>query len=155
MKSIITLVCLVFCCQFLAAQDGQLKKKICSEYMQFLKEEGFSPTVDEDGDIKFKKEGTTYYINVYDEQSPQYIYFSAPGFQVGGEDGFEKEKAAIAVNAVNKRKRGVKLFLNEKSVSVGVEMPFANTESFKGVFYKLMVYLDAGREGFREEYDKL
>ncbi len=151
----ISFVSLFICAQFMMAQEGRTKKMIRSEYMEFLKEEGFSPTIDEDGDIKFKKEGSTYYIDIYDEKSPQYVVVSAPGFSIGGENGYDKAKAIIAANEANKLKRTVKLMVFDKYLAIRVEMPFTDTESFKGVFYKIMSYLNWGKESFIEEYNNL
>ena len=139
----------------LMSQDGHIKSRIRAEYIQFLNEEGFSLSIDSDGDIKFKKEGLTYYIVVKDEESPQYITVYGPGFKVGGEKGFVYEKALAASNMVNRQQRSVKLCVYDNNVSVTIELPIANTDAFKAVFYKIILYLNAGRDLFREEYDKL
>lgn len=137
------------------AQNNEIEKRVRDEYVKFITEEGYSPTVDSDGDIMFKIEGRTHFIDVYNEESPQYITFMTSGFQVGGEDGFDRELSLRAANEVNRKKRTVKLYVTNTSVSVRVEMPFANTESFRRVFYKLISYLETGRESFMEEYSKL
>ena len=41
-------------------------------YVDFLTEEGYKPTVDSDGDVRFKKEGMTYFISVH-SNDPQYF----------------------------------------------------------------------------------
>ena len=47
------------------------------EIVQFLKEEGFVPSIDSDGDIKFKKEGRSYYIRVNPKDtSPMFVTIS-------------------------------------------------------------------------------
>lgn len=155
-RLIMTIIGVITCLsQNVIAQDGEIKKRLVAEYLEFIKEEGYSPTVDSDGDIKFKIEGRTHYIVIYNEESPQYVTFMTSGFQVGGEDGFDYVTSVLAANEVNKQKRTVKLYVTNTSVGVRIEMPFANTESFKRVFYKLISYLDTGRESFIEEYSKL
>ena len=51
-----------------------------SNIMQFLKEEGFSPTIDEnDNSVMFKKEGHLHWIAIRDK-NPFYVEFFRSGF---------------------------------------------------------------------------
>lgn len=45
-----------------------------TDLFNFLKEEGFMPELDSDGDIKFKSEGQPYYIRVSKtDENPMYV----------------------------------------------------------------------------------
>ena len=46
------------------SQSEDIKDELRENYLAFLTEEGFRPQLDEDKDISFKSEGTTYYIIV-------------------------------------------------------------------------------------------
>ena len=49
-------------------------------YMDYLREEGYMPSIDEDGDILFKVAGDSYYI-IIDEDDLQ--FFQIYGFKFG------------------------------------------------------------------------
>ena len=51
-----------------------------SSIMSFIREEGFSPSIDEDNSLTFKKEGELYWIDVADS-SPFYVEFHRNGFK--------------------------------------------------------------------------
>ena len=45
-----------------------------NEIMSFLKEEGYMPEIDSDGDIKFKSEGNDFYVTVSaTDENPMYV----------------------------------------------------------------------------------
>ena len=48
-------------------EDEEMMKEMIDNYVYHLKSEGYKPEVDKDGDIEFKKEGRTYFIELYDE----------------------------------------------------------------------------------------
>ena len=134
-KIFLILICVICSCNICFAQND-IKDKLRNEYLSFIKEEGFTPVIDSEGDIKFKIEGNNHFIIIKNEESPQYIIFMTRGFKVGGDDGFDKDICLMAVNEVNKKKRSAKLDVGETTVSVRIEMPLVDTESFKNVFYK-------------------
>ncbi len=152
----LAILSVLFCySQSVNAQDDDIKKRLTAEYLEFIKDEGYSPTIDSDGDIKFKIEGRTHFVVVYNEESPQYVTFMTSGFQVGGEDGYDYESSIIAANEVNRLYKAVKISVTDSSVGVKIAAPYANIEMFKLVFYKLISYLETGRSKFIEEYKKV
>lgn len=138
------------------AQDseGQTKKRIRTNYINFLKEEGYVPSIDADGDIKFKIDGSTYYVVIADQDSPAYVTLWAPGYTLGGDGGYDIVKVIPIINKTNIERRGVKFLYTDKSVIVRMEMLLPNAESFKNVFYTSLSYLKSSRELFEEEYSK-
>ncbi len=46
-----------------------------NQVKSYLQTEGYVPTIDSDGDIKFKSEGRTYYISMQNYDSAVYIDF--------------------------------------------------------------------------------
>ena len=47
--------------------------------MEFLQEEGYRPSIDDDGDIMFKSQGSTLFIRTYNDDDV-YLKVMLPGF---------------------------------------------------------------------------
>lgn len=75
MRKILFALFFAFLCVGLFAKDlNDAQKKVRSGIMYFLKEEGYMPELDSDGDILFKKEGMKYHVAVSDiDTSPMYV----------------------------------------------------------------------------------
>ena len=127
------------------------QENLKNEVLNFLKEEGFCPTIDEDGDICFKKEGDLYYVIVDNkEESPFYLVISL-GRRM--EEGYDMAKALPIVYEVNHYK-GVKMKLYESSIVTRAEMFLENADHFKAVFYRTTTLLNIGMNEFCEEFFK-
>ena len=61
-------------------------------YFNYLKEEGFLPRVDDDGDVVFKREGGTYFLKA-DEEDKQYFQLVFPAFWKLEDPGEDTQKA--------------------------------------------------------------
>lgn len=129
----------MFCVFAMASQAmaelNSEQTKLQSNVYEFLKEEGFQPGYDEDGDIKVKVQGTSYYIAVVENNTnPMYItissYFNKPS-------GYAPLAIEIASVELNKYK-GVKVEIYEKSIRIAGEMYVRNAEPFKQAFYKIV-----------------
>ena len=89
-------------------------------YEQYLKEEGFAPNVDGDGDVAFKFEGGTYYI-LTNESDPRYFAMVFPNFW-SIENGEELRKAYTAANDVSRETKVVKVHVNGKQTNVNASV---------------------------------
>lgn len=140
----------------LLSQDNysDFQKNIRSELQTFLQQEGFSPYVDNDGSLNFKKEGNLHWIRIAQDESPIFISVNRGGFIIGGEDGYEYDKALYAVNAANVKLNAVKLFCTEKRAGVIVELYMHSAEEFKYVFYKSISLLQDARDEFITFYNE-
>ena len=126
--------------------------KLRNEIKAFLQEEGFMPEIDSDGDIKFKKEGSLYYIKVYSsDTSPMYVALSL-GFNKP--EGYSDEAIKIAANELNLYK-GVKVLCMDNGFSIRGEMYLVSSEAFKYSFYKLMSQISNVRDDFMDELEKV
>ena len=93
----------------LSAEELTFRKGI----MNFLSEEGFTPTIDDDDNsVNFKKEGTLYWINVYGTD-PTYIEMHESGFDI---DDTDRTKLLEACNFGSYDTRCAKAYLHSKSV---------------------------------------
>lgn len=153
MKAIKTIILLAACLAFTASYADELtagQLKFRGNIMQFLKEEGFSPTIDEsDNSVNFKKEGELHWITL-DGDSPYFIEFHRSGFKCTDAD---MSKVLAAVNEGNRKIRSAKAYYSKGSISLAVEMFCHSTEEFRYVFYKNMEVLEAIENTVSESYN--
>lgn len=136
MKTILYLIACLFSSLVVQAADlTPEEERFRSNILQFLKEEGFSPTIDEDDNsVTFKKEGDLHWITV-SGSSPYYVEIHRSGFNCNTAN---RDIVIAAVNEGNKNVRCAKAMLLESSISLAVEMYCHSTEEFRYVFYKNM-----------------
>lgn len=79
------------------------------QIMEHLSEEGFRPKVDSDGDVGFKFEGGSYYINARDDDPTFYRLIFPSFWEVSDEE--ERLRFLEAANLVNVRSKGAKILL--------------------------------------------
>lgn len=104
-----------------------------TELFNFLKEEGFSPEIDSDGDIAFKSEGKKYYIIVSKtDENPMYVVlcrmFNYP-------EEYSRETFILATRELNLYK-GIKVVCLKDYYRIGAELYVRDSEPIKGLFYK-------------------
>lgn len=92
---------------------------ITSELVKdWLSNEGYKHEVDEDGDIRFKYQGKTFFCTS-DKRDEQYFRIIMPNiYQIEN----NRMKVLEAVNTVSRDMKVVKAFVVEDSVWLGVEM---------------------------------
>lgn len=147
---ILFLTALLFSGTVYSAELTAEQKNFRQSIHNFLREEGFTVTIDdEDNSLNFKKEGNLYWI-AFGGSSPVYLEFHRSGFK---SENADKEKLLEAVNAANKEVRCAKAIVNSKTVSIVIEMYCHSAEEFKYVFYKCMTELDSARKKVDEYYN--
>ncbi|MDR1022788.1 MAG: hypothetical protein LBL94_05905 [Prevotellaceae bacterium] len=129
------------------------QKSFQTSMVNFLREEGYSPSLDDDNWIKFKSEGKTYYITI-GEESPFFVTLRAAGFTLQGENAFERTASLLACNDLTMEFKSVKLYCSDKSVSVHVEQFTRSSEDYKYVFARNLSVLTAAKNKFFEKYSK-
>ena len=134
-----------------AAELTPEQKKFQTSIHEFLKEEGFSPTIDEDDNsINFKKEGALFWIWI-GGSSPIYLEFHRSGFKCEDAD---RNLVLQSVNSANRNVRCAKAILKESSVSFAIEMYCHSSEEFKYVFYKCLNELENVKNKVYEYYNE-
>ena len=126
------------------------QKAFQTNIMQFLREEGFSPSIDDDNDIVFKKEGTEHWIKI-SGGSPFYVELHRSGFTI---DDTERNVLLEAVNEGNKRARCAKAMVLNSVVSLAVETFCHAAEDFRYMFYKSMDELSSISNIISDYYDE-
>jgi hypothetical protein len=110
-------------------------------YVNFLAGEGYRPTVDSDGDVVFKHEGGSYFIAV-NTQDPAYFRLVFPGFWSIDSDQ-ELEHAILEANNATMNTKVAKVFVisERRNTWAAIELFFADSEQFAGVFERSMAAL--------------
>jgi len=124
------------------------KTEYVTMYSEYLREEGFSPTVDEDGDIVFKFEGSIFYL-VMDEET-NYFRLIYPAFWSIDSEA-EQEAAMRSALEVTKTIRVVKINIIKESVWATFETFCANPEDYKILFRRALNLLRAASRRFAEK----
>ena len=115
-------------------------------YLNYLKDEGYVPRVDDDGDVVFKREGGLYFLKA-DEEDRNYFQLVFPAFWKIESDA-EEEKARAAINELNANMKVLKLFVVRDNVWATVEMFVDPIENFQGLFGRSIRLLASGASKF-------
>lgn len=111
-------------------------EKMQESHMEFLRTEGYSPRVDEDGDVAFKFEGRTYYLLI-SEDDPNLMRLAYPNFwSIENED--ERLRAQVAALKATKDTKVAKVFLTEKNTWAMVSLFLAEPDDFHPVFSRCL-----------------
>ena len=125
------------------------QKTIQNEIMNYLKNEGFTPSIDDDGDINFKKEGDLHYVIIDEkEENPFYLTISLTRRM---EEGYDMEKA-ISVAFDVEGYKGIKIKLYKTSIVAQAQMFFQHPDHFKQVFYRTTQIMLWAMDEFCEKY---
>jgi len=119
--------------------------------MEFLRQEGYQPTIDEDGDIAFRREGRTYYI-IISKNDPTLIYFTLFGLRTVSSES-DRVRFANAVGVANRRVKVAKMYLtsgNPQRVNLSIEAFIENPNDFGVLFNRYLGTMDLSEQRFRE-----
>jgi hypothetical protein len=126
----------------------QSKEELQLMYMLYLKREGYLPKMDSDGDIIFKKEGYTYFIDVRAQaDDPQYFRIVRPNFW-SIENDIERLEVLVAADYVNSSLKVVKVYTRKDNTWATADIFISNQEDFKDIFSRLMSVISLGIERF-------
>lgn len=115
-------------------------------YFEYLKEEGYVPHYDSDGDIVFKSEGLTYLLFA-SEDDEAYFRMSLPNFwKIESEE--ERQRALAVACRVNAELKVVKIYPVEDNVWASVELLFDPPDGFKPVFSRALRIIRHGVDHF-------
>ncbi len=122
------------------------KEQLQRLYTEYLTAEGYKPEVDSDGDVRFKREGRTYFIDV-SEKDPEFFHVVLANIWP-----IESEKERLQVLAAadysNAKSKVSKVHTVRDDVWVSIELFVASPDDFKGVFNRVMSAFDNGVANF-------
>lgn len=118
----------------------------------FLKLEGYVPSIDEDGNIEFKKEGSTYFVIVVDDEAPFYVQFS---YYLGMDEDTDQVAMLKAMNETNRDNRCIKCFIADKDLlCITIESYDATVAEFGKTYDLYLEHLSESGVILAQAYDK-
>jgi len=120
------------------AQQGQIgwaKADLQSIYIEHLRQEGYVPTVDVDGDIQFKVSGDNYFI-IIDDKDLQFFQIYL-GFSLGA---VSLENALSAANYTNRHSKVAKVSISSdgRVANITAELLVEDPRGFKPVLSRAL-----------------
>ncbi len=153
-KLVIFAICAFFGALDLAAQSGMSSEalRFRNAMEQFLKEEGFTVTIDnDDNSLNWKKEGNRYWITVEDAEAPFYLELHRAGFSTSD---VNTRVLGEACNHAAANKRCGKAYYGSTSCSFTAEYYCVDINQFRKTFYKYMRVVDSTREATVDYYNE-
>jgi hypothetical protein len=116
------------------------KTQLQDMYTTYLKEQGYQPEIDSDGDVVFKTEGRNFWIDIDDRDLQSFRIVFSNFWEI--ESLAEKTKVYEAANYINRTTKVVKVFINsrEDNVSMDANIFIDKPENFK-IHFRRMVDL--------------
>jgi len=115
-------------------------------YMNYLLGEGYQPEVDGDGDVRFKREGKTYYIDVIPDDAEFFRIVLPAIWRISDEE--ERYQAFKAMSRVMRLVKSVKMFTVRDDVWVAVEMFVNEPADFKPLFPRIISVIEGSTTQF-------
>lgn len=128
----------------LMAQEVSEKDKKATQkmYTTYLEKEGYKPEIDEDGDVRFKREGKTYFINVDPADPMCFRLVLANIWPIESEE--ERVKVRVAMDHCNAQAKVAKAYMVRDNVWVAIETFIPEPEDFEAIFKRSLSALDYG-----------
>jgi tetratricopeptide (TPR) repeat protein len=118
-------------------------------FVDYLKEEGYVPKIDESGDIEFKFEGDYYWIELEEDDEDYFRLYTAGDW--GCKNDEEKIKLLKAASEASAQIKFVKVFVRgDDTVFTSVEVILNNRDDFKTNFERWLSVLQGGLDALRE-----
>ncbi|MCL2758603.1 MAG: hypothetical protein FWD22_00090 [Treponema sp.] len=135
-----------------AAQQEWTRADLQSIYMEYLRQEGYFPSIDIDGDIQFKVSGDSYFI-IIDENDLQFFQIYM-GFSLGS---ISAEDALNAANYSNRRSKVVKVALSSdrRVASITAELLLEDPRDFIPVFSRAISLMRNAENNFMAQLKPL
>jgi hypothetical protein len=127
------------------------QRRFRDQIEQFLKEEGYVPTVDpDDNSLNWKKEGERFWLYV-EGSDPLYIEIHKPSL---GVDNANMDLVYESINQANRGIRCAKAVMGKTSIIFTVEFYCPSIDEFRRVFYRSTNALSAVRDKTKEYYSE-
>ncbi len=118
------------------------------DVLDFLTEEGFRPSTDDDGDVVFKFEGGTYVV-LTAQGDPTYLSVVYPYFW-DIEDDDERRRVHEAVAHAHRTVRLGRLTVLDDDVNASVSAYLPDGQAYRSVFLRSLGALKAAVNAFRD-----
>jgi hypothetical protein len=123
-------------------------------YRDFLIEDGFRATIDDDGDVSFKFEGGNYFISIYEDDG-EYFQLVYPYFWEIENDE-ERERAKAVCIEITRGQKAAKVFMakDDTDVSATTEAFYESREDVRNIFPRYLRCLQSAVAAFRDAMRK-
>jgi len=130
------------------AQQAWTKADLQSIYVEYLRNEGYLPSIDVDGDIQFKVSGDNYFI-IIDENDLMFFQIYM-GFTIGA---VRAEDALDAANFSNRRSKVVKVALSSDRTiaSITAELLLEDPRDFVPIFSRAISLMRNAENNFMNQ----
>jgi hypothetical protein len=126
---------------------AQTKSELQEMYLGYLREQGYSPSLDSDGDVDFKIEGRNYYISI-DEDDPVFFRILYPNFwEIETEE--ERRKASAVIMSVNRTTKIAEVYITSRDdTSIDASILLNTPQDFKQHFSRMIDAVQLARRKF-------
>lgn len=129
----------LFSCNFYAQSYNSTQENMRNQIVNYLAKQGYTAEKQDDG-LKFKNEGTNYYIEISKEDvSPMYLRLCR---YVKYSDSLKQETVIKQLKSYN-TKLGVKVCCTDNGIVISTEMFVASSSDFTDVFPTLLSQIKA------------
>lgn len=123
--------------------------KLQSLYVDYLDGKGYENSIDGDGDVVFKYNNRSYFIEVNEDDSEFFRVVLANIWPI--ESVSEGLKVVQACDEVNRSMKCTKAYTTNDNVWVAVELFVARPDAFKAIFDRCLATIELGVTTFVEE----
>lgn len=137
----------------LSAHGADLSREasnLRSQIKSYLSQEGYVPSIDEDGDIKFKYQGNTYFIRLFDIAGDIALRYMV-GVSIPDNVSQTRAKAICIQVAQQKLCTRAVVTPSGQSISVQIDGFCSGIAMFKDVFSTNMMLLDSVSDDVLEQ----
>ena len=127
-----------------SAQARRTKADLQSMYYESLREEGYQPSIDRDGDVLFKVSGNNYYI-IIDENDAQFFRIYT-GISISS----SLQDALAAANYSNMHSKVAKVYISSsgRSAAINTELLLSDPRDFKSVLSRALSLMSLAERNF-------
>ncbi|MCL2801591.1 MAG: hypothetical protein FWD28_07535 [Treponema sp.] len=151
-KLTVIMVLGVFLAFSASAQVEWTRADLQGIYMEHLRQEGFLPSIDIDGDILFKVSGNSYFIIIDDNDLPFFQIYM--GFTLGE---ISEEDALNAANFTNRRSKVAKTTISQdgRVASITVELLLNDPRGFSSVLNRSLSLIRHAENIFKSQLKEI
>ena len=124
------------------------REELQKYYLDVLETEGYRPELDQDGDVRFRHEGNSYFIEVR-EDDPMFFRVVMPNFW-DIESPAERKRIIEAANAACNEIKVSKVFIVRNDTWCAVELFLPSQEDFAPLLQRCLLAIRAAVNTFTE-----
>lgn len=131
--------------------ETQIKKKLIQDkYLAFLNEKGYSPEVDEDGDVKFQYNERNYYITIDIKDESFFRLARLAGLTLENETDITEAKEIC--HNVTQDVKVAKVYWLKNTIWVSSELLMPDKDSYEEVFDRCLRLTESAYLKFVEQW---